>query len=465
MRLRRYFNTLFAKLFAGFCLVILLTGAGVWLVAYTAQVRQANDVGIIEWRLSARKAVDTAVSVYQYGGRDALRRWLQDTNLNSHPTVFIMNADGEELSGRTVPAKAVAMLPEVKALASKPNSIMGNMPAAAVRTIEIEGRPWDVLAVRTSAGPIRIIPPNLYHFPIVLTLTLAFVFTLAVSWLLARLYTRNLSKLNSALRHFGEGEFGTRVAAKLASADTEVADLASVFDRCAIRIEELINRQRRLFHDVSHEIRSPLARIDVALELAKRSPEAADKQLERIQKEVNNIDSLVDNLLTYARLDSDTDMPTDPIGLADIVAEVAENLQFEAQKKNVTVAFSIGGDPVIEGNGTLLARAVENLTRNALRYSPDHSTITLSLVEESEHYAVICRDQGPGMSDEDIAVMFNPFVRGSNEATGSGFGLGLAIAKRAVKRHGGTISARNADPCGLELTVRIPKPDKPLVSD
>ena len=98
MRFRRYFNTLFAKLFAGFCLVILLTGAGVWLVAYTAQVRQANDVGIIEWRLSARKAVDTAVSVYQYGGRDALRRWLQDTNLNSHPTVFIMNADGEELS-------------------------------------------------------------------------------------------------------------------------------------------------------------------------------------------------------------------------------------------------------------------------------------------------------------------------------------------------------------------------------
>ena len=229
MQLRRYFNTLFAKLFAGFCLVILLTGAGVWLVAYTTQVRQASDLGIIEWRMSARKAVTSALSVYQYGGRDALRNWLLDETLNSQPTVFIMNADGEELSGRTVPAKAVAMLPEVKALASKPNSIMGNMPAAAVRTIEIEGRPWDVLAVRTSAGPIRIIPPNLYHFPIVLTLTLAFVFTLAVSWLLARLYTRNLSKLNSALRHFGEGEFGTRVAAKLASADTEVADLASVW--------------------------------------------------------------------------------------------------------------------------------------------------------------------------------------------------------------------------------------------
>ena len=207
---------------------------------------------------------------------------------------------------------------------------------------------------------------------------------------------------------------------------------------------------------MSHEIRSPLARIDVALELAKRSPEAADKQLERIQKEVNNIDSLVDNLLTYARLDSDTDMPTDPIGLADIVAEVEENLQFEAQKKNVTVAVSIGGDPVIEGNGTLLARAVENLTRNALRYSPDHSTITLSLVEESEHYAVICRDQGPGMSDEDIAVMFNPFVRGSNEATGSGFGLGLAIARQIVTAHGGTIAAENCEE-GIKFIVKLPE--------
>ena len=464
MQLRRYFNTLFAKLFAGFCLVILLTGAGVWLVAYTTQVRQASDLGIIEWRMSARKAVTSALSVYQYGGRDALRNWLLDETLNSQPTVFIMNEKGEELAGRKVPAKAVAMLPEVKALAAKETGPKNSYPPEAVRTIEIEGQPWDVIAVRTTAGPIRIIPPNLYFFPIVPTLMLAVLFTLVVSWLLARLYTRNLSKLDSALRHFGEGEFDTRVAAQLASADTEVASLAAVFDRCADRIQVLINRQRRLFHDVSHEIRSPLARIDVALELARRNADSTQQQLDRIQKEVNNVDSLVDNLLTYARLDSaETALHLDPVGLADIIEDVADNLRFEAQKKQVDVRVAIDCDPVIEANGTLLARAFENLTRNALRYAPEQSAIDLMLTEESDAYTVICRDQGPGMNAEDMAVMFNPFVRGSNEATGSGFGLGLAIAKRAVKRHGGTISARNADPHGLEITVRIPKPEKPLV--
>lgn len=459
MPFRRYPRSLFGKLFAGLCCVIFLTGASVWLIAYTAQMRQAEEVGGIEWRFMAYKSLDTAMSIYQYAGRDQLIAWLRDPRLNTRPTVFLVNARGQELSGRAVPERAMVMLADIK---TAPSDNEPSPRHRALRTIEINGEPWDVFAVRTDSFPIRLIPPGLSHFPLAAALSLALFFTFVIAWFLAHFYTRDIKKLNNAMRRFANGDFETRVAKELAGGDSEVASLARVFDAMADRISQLISRQRRLFHDVSHEVRSPLARIDVALELARRDQTRIPVSLERIQKEVETVDALIDELLTYARLDTDTEFPNEPVGLRDIMESVAEDLCFEAQKKRVRVETDFSGDPIIEADGALLARAFENLTRNALRYSPEGGVIYLSLSEDSNGYVLRCRDEGKGMPDAELDTMFNPFVRGSSEATGSGFGLGLAIAKRAVMRHGGTICARNASP-GLEITVTLPRPERPIV--
>lgn len=451
----RWFNTLFGKLFAGFCVVILLTAAGVWMVAYSAQSQQNEDIGRIEWRFIAHKSVDSAVGIYEVAGKEGLISWLRNERLNTNPIVFVLNSNGSEISGRKIPEKAFESLEAIRRLSDRQDGPPDKR--LPVRTVEIDNEPCEFFAVRTVAFPVRLIPPELHRFPIALTLSLAAFFTLLASWLLARLYTRSLHTLDSAMRRFADGALDTRTSAELSNGEAEVANLARVFDGMADKIESLITRQRRLFHDVSHEIRSPLARIEVALELARREPERTQNSLERIEKEVGNINALVESLLTYARLENSANMTKSPVGLADILDGVADDLGFEAQQKNVTVKTVLEGDPVINADGNLLARALDNIARNSLRHAPAQSQITLSLSSDAESFIIRCRDTGPGMPEEELANMFAPFVRGANVRTGTGFGLGLAIAKRSVTAHGGSILARNIKPHGLETEIRLPK--------
>ena len=179
--LNRLFNTLFGKLFAGFCLVILLTAAGVWMAAYSAQSQQNEDIGRIEWRFIAHKSVDSAVGIYEVAGRDGLISWLRNERLNTNPIVFVLDSSGREISGRKLPDKAYESLKAIRKLTDDPNGPPEKR--LPVRTVEIDNEPCEFFAVRTVAFPVRLIPPELHHFPIALTLSLAAFFTLLVSWL------------------------------------------------------------------------------------------------------------------------------------------------------------------------------------------------------------------------------------------------------------------------------------------
>lgn len=452
---KRYLNTLFGRLFTGFCLIILMTAAGVWMVAYTAQLQRNTELGIIEWRFVARKSVDCALGIYDFGGREALIHWLNNAELNNSPSVYLVNKDGVEFSGRQVPQKAIETL---KAIRQHPSAHETGYPADAyVKNIELEGENWDIFAVRTTPFPVRLIPHNIYHFPVGIAILIAGFLTLFVSWALARLYTRSLNQLDSAMRQFADGNLDTRSPQELSSTNTEVSSLAKVFDDMADRIQTLITRQRRLFHDVSHEIRSPLARISVAIELAKREPSRTTSTFDRIQKEINNIDDLLESILTYARLENDIATPKSAVGLADIVESVAEDLRFEGESRSVTVNLHIEGDPIINADGRFLARAFDNIARNALRHSPNGAVIYLSLTEDEQSFIFTCRDEGDGLPEKELPYIFAPFVRGNHEATGTGYGLGLAIARRSIQNHEGSIEAHNIQPHGLEILVRLPK--------
>jgi len=224
--LNRLFNTLFGKLFAGFCLVILLTAAGVWMAAYSAQSQQNEDIGRIEWRFIAHKSVDSAVGIYEVAGRDGLISWLRNERLNTNPIVFVLDSSGREISGRKLPDKAYESLEAIRKLTDDPNGPPEKR--LPVRTVEIDNEPCEFFAVRTVAFPVRLIPPELHHFPIALTLSLAAFFTLLVSWLLARLYTRSLHTLHGAMRRLPHGALPPppRAAAR-ACACTPARDLGA----------------------------------------------------------------------------------------------------------------------------------------------------------------------------------------------------------------------------------------------
>lgn len=477
MSLRFPINSLFGRIFAGLLVVILATGASVWIYAWIVQEREIG-IGTIDGRRSAQKAIETALTVHRYGGREQLERWLKSP-VNTDPIVYVLNPRGGELSGRRVPEAALNMLRELRRGGTEPWSEVlfeqGHMRGRhgrgmpmhltrALQRIEIDGEPYLIFATRTDPRlvPIDPIPFN-PRYPADFAFISGLLITLIVAWLLAYWYTRPLRQLDAAMRRFAEGKLDTRVSGEISGAGREIATLATVFDKMAERIEQLVNRQRRLFHDVSHEVRSPLARIEIALELARRDPERVPATLDRIEKEVGSIDQLIEGLLTYARLDAGEKLPLIPEELIPMLEEIRETAQFEAQKRSVRVTLHV--DPALKGvriaaDAASLARAFDNFLRNALRYTPEDGEIELRAQPATQMgwVEILCADDGPGIPEEEIEQIFNPFVRGTRERTGTGFGLGLAIARRVIVLHGGHVAARNRTDraSGLVVTTTLP---------
>lgn len=463
-RLPASLHSLFWRLFSGLIAVMLISAAASWGAAYYVKSREFSALqDSVSLRYGGPRSVETALSVFRCAGRNGLTQWLL-SSANQRPTVFVMAEDGTELSGRTVPERARAMVSAYQPAAQPLEAEVFDDDdkqgeATAIRTIEIEGRPYTVFAVLTALPPLRIAPyPYNNTLPAAATLASILILTLLVAWILALYYTRPLLRLDDAMRQFAAGAFSTRVAKRIGPADSEVAALARVFDQMAAQIEKLINRQRRLFHDVSHEVRSPLARIDVAIELARMDPARVPKSLERIEKEVREIDRLIEELLAYARCDGGAALELKSTPVRALIEEVREALAFEAQGKRASIRLidELPRDEQILANDEALKRALGNIGRNALRFTPEGGMIELSLASAGRSVRIRCRDQGPGIAPEDLDRIFDPFARGSREATGTGFGLGLAITKSAVDAMHGRIEVRNIAPHGLEFDVLLP---------
>ena len=265
---------------------------------------------------------------------------------------------------------------------------------------------------------------------------------------------------DACLRYDARFRLDVRIAGEVDNRHDEIGALARQFDEMAERITGLLKRQKRLFHDVSHELRSPLARISIAIALAQKNPQKTDELLERIERDVQSLDALVDELLTYARLDDNAPMNFEVLNIVALIEGVVDDANFEGSAKNVSVRLNAPKQCLVNTHVDTLLRAVENLIRNAIRYSPPQSTIDVDVATTQSQAVITVADHGPGMPEDEIERMFDPFVRGKNQATGNGFGLGLAIAKRAVERHGGSLSAANRPEGGLMMTITLPLAQK-----
>jgi signal transduction histidine kinase len=257
-----------------------------------------------------------------------------------------------------------------------------------------------------------------------------------------------------------EGDLDARAGKGLGSRADEIADLVRDFDSMADRIRELVQSQKRLVSDVSHELRSPLARLRVAIALARRGENAQQiASHERIEQEIARLDELIGRILTLARLESgQTHLRMTYLSMNRIIEQIVNDARFEAARTGNKIQFEAELEIRVSGNEDLLRGAIENVVRNALYYTNGIEPVHVRLTTESDFVVVRVVDSGPGVPESDIPNLFRAFYRVDDSrmsATG-GTGLGLAIAQKALDLHGGSISARNADSGGLIVELRIP---------
>lgn len=271
----------------------------------------------------------------------------------------------------------------------------------------------------------------------------------------ARHLTSPVRELQRAVDCFGRGDMVTRVNS---TRKDELGQLARTFDTMAERIQSLLAAQRQLLLDISHELRSPLARLSVAVELARSDSGDQTVHLDRIEKEATRLNTLVGELLQVTRAEGDvSQLHLQPVNLSELVSEIIADCRIEAHARGCTIAETIRPDVVLQGDAEILRRAMENVIRNAIRYTPAGSEVVVIVEGGSDEALVTVRDHGSGVPEDSLGKIFDPFYRvesDRNRSTG-GVGLGLAIVRRSVNLHEGRVWAENASP-GLLVSIALP---------
>jgi signal transduction histidine kinase len=281
-----------------------------------------------------------------------------------------------------------------------------------------------------------------------------------VCLLLTRHITAPLDELRRGAESIALGNLTARVPASLRNRRDEIGDLGRDFDRMAERLEWLVERHKRLLYDVSHELRSPLARLTVALGLARRAhAEEMPELLDRIALEAERLDNLIGELLTLSRIESGSHAaPASSIDLTALVHDVVSDADFEARAQSRRAAVTAFEECTVSGSEELLRSAVENVVRNGVRFTREGTAVDVSIRRERDRAVIRIRDRGPGVPDAMLADIFLPFRRGpaTHGTANDGAGLGLAIAQRAVAATGGKIGAMNAADGGLIVDIEVP---------
>jgi len=427
---------------------------------------------------SAVTYANNSVSVCRNGGDAALREYLRPKQRDGM-RVYLFDPQGQARGlkrGDRVPDDVskfasdmkMALRPNVEALQQYQFSLAGIALAQPVPTP-------DGYYVFIGSHSGSLLPRHLGTRITLLSVVLGFLIVGLFSSVLARYLATPVSRIRLAAQRISAGDLGARVQPNhIPRGRDEIAHLARDFDTMAGRLQSLVTAQNRLLGDVSHELRSPLARMNLALELARRGDEAKRlAALERIERESARLDVLVGELLTLSRLENGLSAETlnNAVDLVTTCREVAADAEFEASNagRGVSVSFSGPDKPVIvRGDPELLHRAIENVTRNALRHTKSDSPVAIELSTQGAETEISIADCGPGVPPDELDAIFYPFYRveGARDRPdgSSGTGLGLAIAQRAVAAHGGTISARNRPEGGLEVRLSLPKERASILS-
>jgi two-component system sensor histidine kinase CpxA len=318
-----------------------------------------------------------------------------------------------------------------------------------------------IFATELPAGPRAAV--GISRAAIALQWGIALLVSGFICYLLTRYLTTPILRLRAASQQLAAGDLSTRAAAMIERRHDELGDLVRDFDAMACRIEELVSRQRQLISDVSHELRSPLARLYVALDLG-RERKGNDPAFDHMEKDIGLLNEMIGRLLTVARLDTSAPpVPMMPVDLTEIVSQIVRDADFESRERSGGTKLTAHEQFFVKGDAKLLQSAIENVVRNAIGYTEPGTPVEVLLQSEvgsnASFVRLTVRDYGPGVPESELVNIFQPFYRVSDarDRQSGGAGLGLAIAERVIRIHGGTIRAENAAPRGLQVAILLPR--------
>ena len=448
-------HSLFLRIFMLFWVAMALIVGGSIAITFTIA---SHEYEAPELQRRPGAAIQASETLAQ-GGIGALKSWL-DKNKNVIPDrdLYIVRADGVDILGRRLPENARRRLE----FFNRDEYVNRRFPRAAPQIVGPDGSAYTVLLV-----PRR---PSIFgalSLPEISTaiLCIALVVSALTSWWLARHLSAPIRRIQAGARALASenlelrGNAGLRVSAGLEGRRDEVAVLARDFDAMADQLRANRGAVTQLLRDISHELRSPLARMRVALGLARQPPADLSRQLDRLEREIERLDSLISQVLKLARLHgTDTLFARETFDLDEVIEEVVRDANFEGAAKGCHVLLDGMARVFVNGNRELLRSAVENVLRNAVRYSPEDAPVEAAVVRAEGGVLITIRDRGPGVPESDLERIFEPFYRvaEARDRDTGGEGIGLAITAQVMKAHGGKAVAANRPAGGFEVRLSLP---------
>jgi signal transduction histidine kinase len=447
-------RSLLVRIFVSFWLIIGIT-IGVAAIAgyyYAEQVRSEME------GFEFDDAILDASAALSSGGREGLTDWLRRAPASRNVTIYIVDGEGRELLGRNLPNYLSRKLHRHEShITPRVRTDPPNLRRARLlsQLVSDTGEVYTVLLSRPHRqGYWEGAPAGS------LLLVLALIVSCAVSYLLARAISNPVRELRSATVALAEGNMDSRVSPSVGKRRDELGLLARDFDAMAEKLQHAAAQQTELSRNISHELRSPLARLKVAMELAKRKTGELP-EFDRIDEETERLDRLIGQILSYTRMESGSVSELAQIDLADLVQEVVENVNFECRAEGydgVNVETKLEAAPIVSGFAEALTSAIENIVRNAVRHSPPNEKVNVRVAGQNGAAIVEISDRGTGVAEDEIDHLFEPFFRTRSATADSskpGTGLGLAIAARAIKLNGGTVVASNHEGGGLCVVISL----------
>jgi len=441
----RFRGFLFWKILLGFWLTYLVITQLIWLgVSLYGHHRESPEN--IATRRIVNLQMTSAVSVLQSGGPVALKAMMSDWPDSDRQFFSVQQVT-------RLPAESVQQKSGLNMASNKfPRQVTEWVTGADGHYYQLR---YDVNGLREDSQINQ--RSGILHIPELLLIIGGFcglLFSLVLAWNL----TSPMRQLREGFARVSSGDLSVRLYPKMRRRHDELSAVASDFDAMVKRLSVLVSAREELLHDVSHELRSPLARLQLATGLARQIPDSVESSLDRIDEEARRLDKMIGELLSLSRAEQQKIPDEQYFDLLGLLEVVTNDARYEAQVPGVEILLDADDklDYMVKGDANLIRSAVENVVRNALRFSLHGQQVMITLRQDAAWLVIVVRDQGPGVEPDKLSSIFDPFVRVSSPLSGKGYGLGLSIVRKVVLAHKGDVKAENAREGGLELTIRLP---------